>query len=223
MTSVSNSNYRGSVPVDATRTRELLLAAGARHFAERGIHAAQMREVVRAAGQANDSAVHYHFGSREGLLAAVLEQHAAFLAEREHRLLEVAQGRPDDDLAAALEALVRPATELAETGWSGRCYLVIVADLIADEQHDTDPDVQAALERSGGVPVYELITARMPAMPDDVRAERLALLTSFILRSIGDRARAEERGSVQRLALDTESFVRNLVSMCTGMLRAELP
>jgi hypothetical protein len=63
----------------------------------------------------------------------------------------------------------------------------------------------------------------MPQMPDDVRAERLALLTSFILRSIGDRARAEERGSTQRCLLDTESFVRNLVSMCAGMLRAELP
>ena len=38
-----------------------------------------------------------------------------------------------------------------------------------------------------------------------------------------DRARAEERGSTQRLGLDTETFVRNLVSMATGMLRADLP
>ena len=213
----------GGTAASGAETRERLLVAATRAFAEHGVTNASLLDITRQAGQRNRGAVHYHFGSREGLLAAVLEQHAAFLSEREHRLLEVAQGRPDDDLAAALEALVRPATELSETGWSGRCYLVIVADLIADEQHDKDPDVQAALERSGGVPVYELISARMPQMPDDVRAERLALLTSFILRSIGDRARAEERGSTQRLALDTESFVRNLVSMCAGMLRADLP
>ena len=208
---------------NGAETRERLLVAATRAFAEHGVTNASLLDITRQAGQRNRGAVHYHFGSREGLLAAVLEQHAAFLAEREHRLLEVALGRPHDDLASALEALVRPATELSATGWSGRCYLVIVADLIAEEQHDIDPDVHAALERSGGVPVYELITERMPPMPEDVRTERLALITSFILRSIGDRARAEERGSTQRLALDTETFVCNLVSMCTSMLRADLP
>lgn len=210
-------------PTGGAETRERLLVAATRAFAEHGVANASLLDITRQAGQRNRGAVHYHFGSREGLLAAVLEQHAAFLAEREHRLLEVARTQPQADLAAALEALVRPATELSETGWSGRCYLVIAAELIADEQHDTDPDVKAALERSGGVPVYELISERMPPMPEDVRAERLTLLTSFVLRSIGDRARAEERGSAQRLALDTETFVRNLVAMSSGMLRAELP
>jgi AcrR family transcriptional regulator len=204
-------------------TRERLLVAATRAFAEHGVANASLLDITRQAGQRNRGAVHYHFGSREGLLAAVLEQHADFLAEREHRLHQAALERPADDLPAALEALVRPATELSETGWSGRCYLVVVADLIADEQHDKDADVRAALERTGGVPVYELISARMPEMPEEVRAERLALLTSFVLRAIGDRARAEERGSTQRLGLDTETFVRNLVFMATGMLRADLP
>ena len=212
-----------SVAGTGAETRERLLVAATRSFAEHGVTNASLLDITRQAGQRNRGAVHYHFGSREGLLAAVLEQHAAFLAEREHRLLDVARTRPAEDLAAALEALVRPATELSETGWSGRCYLVIVADLIADEQHDKDPDVQAALERSGGVPVYELIAERMPPMPEEVRTERLALLTSFVLRSIGDRARAVERGSTQRVLLDTETFVRNLVSMSTSMLRADLP
>jgi AcrR family transcriptional regulator len=212
-----------SVAGTGAETRERLLVAATRAFAEHGVTNASLLDITRQAGQRNRGAVHYHFGSREGLLAAVLEQHAAFLAEREHRLLDVARTRPAEDLAAALEALVRPATELSETGWSGRCYLVIVADLIADEQHDKDPDVQAALERSGGVPVYELIAERMPPMPEEVRTERLALLTSFVLRSIGDRARAVERGSTQRVLLDTETFVRNLVSMSASMLRADLP
>ena len=211
------------MPPDASATRDKLLDAATKAFAEHGVTNASLLDITRQAGQRNRGAVHYHFGSREGLLAAVLEQHAAFLAEREHRLLDVARTRPAEDLAAALEALVRPATELSETGWSGRCYLVIVADLIADEQHDKDPDVQAALERSGGVPVYELIAERMPPMPEEVRTERLALLTSFVLRSIGDRARAVERGSTQRVLLDTETFVRNLVSMSASMLRADLP
>jgi len=109
----------GGTAASGAETRERLLVAATRAFAEHGVTNASLLDITRQAGQRNRGAVHYHFGSREGLLAAVLEQHAAFLSEREHRLLEVAQGRPDDDLAAALEALVRPATELSETGWSG--------------------------------------------------------------------------------------------------------
>ena len=100
------TNYRGSVPVDATRTRERLLAEGARHFAERGIHGAQMREVVRAAGQANDSAVHYHFGSRDGLLAAICARHLdAMEPDRRERL---ARQGPDPDLHTVLTDLIAP-------------------------------------------------------------------------------------------------------------------
>ena len=75
--------------VDATGTRAKLLRAGERLFAEHGIHGAQMRDIVRAAGQANDSAVHYHFGSRDGLLAAICAQHIdAMEPERQRRIAD---------------------------------------------------------------------------------------------------------------------------------------
>ncbi len=64
------STYAGLVPTDATATRAKLMAAGERVFAEHGIHGAQLRDIVRAAGQANDSAVHYHFGARARVVAA---------------------------------------------------------------------------------------------------------------------------------------------------------
>lgn len=42
---------------------------------------ASLVDITRRAGQRNRGAVHYHFGSRDGLIVAVIDQHAAFLAQ----------------------------------------------------------------------------------------------------------------------------------------------
>lgn len=202
----------------AEQTRRKLVEAATEAFAESGVFNASLVEITRRAGQRNRGAVHYHFGSREGLLVAVLEQHAAFLAQREGELLALARSMPDDDLASVLEAIVRPSVELAETGPSGRQYLVIVGELV--EEYDRIAGaVDDALRKTGGFDVYELLQKRLPAMDEPLRLERLALITGFILRSVADRARQDQtRGEAPgRAQLPTERFVRNLVAMAAGM------
>ena len=200
-------------------TRRALVEAATEAFAERGVFTASLVEITRRAGQRNRGAVHYHFGSREGLLVAVLEQHAAFLAEREGELLAEARTAPDDDLGSVLEAIVRPAVELAETGPSGRHYLVIIGDLV-EEFDRVDGEVDAALRRTGGYAVFELLEQRLPDLDEALRTERLALVTGFILRSVADRARAHESDSPGRAQLPTERFIRNLVAMAAAMSTA---
>jgi hypothetical protein len=82
-----------------------------------------------------------------------------------------------------------------------------------------DPEIVAALERTGGWDAFELLAARTPPMPDELRAERLSLVTGFILRAAADRARARER-EIARPQLGTEQFISNLVAMVVGMLTA---
>lgn len=200
-------------------TRRALVEAATEAFAGQGVFTASLVEITRRAGQRNRGAVHYHFGSREGLLVAVLEQHAGFLAEREGELLARARATPDDDLAPVLEAIVRPAVELAETGPSGRQYLVIIGELV-EEFDRVDGEVDEALRRTGGYAVFELLEQRLPDLDEALRTERLALVTGFILRSVADRARAQESESPGRAQLPTERFVRNLVAMAAAMATA---
>jgi len=203
----------------ALETRRLLVEAATEAFAEQGVFSASLVDITRRAGQRNRGAVHYHFGSREGLLVAVLEQYAEFLSRREGELLSLARTRPDDDVASVLEAVVRPAVEVAETGAAGRHYLMIVGQLI-EEYDRVDAAVAEALDRTGGVPVYELLDRRLPAYDEALRAERVALVTGFILRSVADRARAAESATPGRAQLPLERFVRNLVAMAAGALTA---
>ncbi|GAA4735028.1 hypothetical protein GCM10023350_18450 [Nocardioides endophyticus] len=203
----------------ADDTRHRLIEAATSVFAEDGVFAASLVEITRRAGQRNRGAVHYHFGSRESLLVAVLHQHVPFLAAREGELLAAARTTPADDLGSVLEAIVRPAVELAETGPSGRQYLVIVGQLV-EEFDRLDEAVAAELAATGGYAVYELLEQRMPPLDDALHNERLALITGFILRSVADRARASERTEPGRAQLPTERFVRNLVTMAAGMATA---
>lgn len=208
------------MPPDASATRDKLLDAATRAFAEHGVENASLLDITRQAGQRNRGALHYHFGSREGVLVAVLDRHVDFLARREGELLEQALAKRGRSLAPVVEAVVRPAVELAESGWRGRCCLQIIAQLAEEDPRDLSPDVSAALERTGGTAVYAAIADRMPSLPEEVKLERLALLTGFVLRAVADRARALDRRGRGRPQLDTEAFTRNLVAMVAASVAA---
>ena len=225
------------MPPDASQTRTRLLDAAAREFAEHGVWNASLIEITRRAGQRNRAALRYHFGDREAVLCAVLERHTEFLARREGELLAKAQRTPADDLAAGVEAVVRPAVELAAGGRQGRDCLLIVAELAGEDPARFSPELAAVLDRTGGNEVYALLAARMPPMAAGMLAERFGLVTTFILRSVADRARALELAGAEhgdgdarhgarhgaRPQLGDEAFVENLVAMVAAALAAPLP
>src|SRR4051812_43646292 len=91
---------------EALSTPDRLLDAAARLFAERGIDNVSMAEIVRAADQRNVSAVRYHFGTRDDVLAALVARHVPDIAERRLELIEVARRQPATDRGAAAVAIV---------------------------------------------------------------------------------------------------------------------
>ena len=212
------------MPRDATRTRERLLDAASRAFADDGVFNASLIEITRRAGQRNRGALHYHFGSRDGVLCAVIDRHTSFLARRERQLLEVATRAPADDVAVVVEAIVRPAAELAESGWRGRCCLLIIAELAGEDPTHYSAELEAVLARTGGNEVYALLGDRMAQVSPTIEVERFALITSFILRAVADRARLlGRRNRKGRPQLDYEPFVQNVVAMASAAMAAPGP
>jgi len=66
--------------MDPTDTRTQLLAAATPLFARKGLHGVSVREVARSAG-VNLAMISYHFGGKEGLYAAVVEEQFARLRQ----------------------------------------------------------------------------------------------------------------------------------------------
>lgn len=61
-------------------TRQQLVLAALELFALEGMPGVSLRRITAAAGAANQSAVHYHFGNKTGLIRAILEEVNARLA-----------------------------------------------------------------------------------------------------------------------------------------------
>ncbi|MFX8754977.1 hypothetical protein ABTM47_19430, partial [Acinetobacter baumannii] len=95
-----------------------------------------------------------------------------FLSKREGELLEQARRSPAGALEPVVEAIVRPAAELAESGWRGRCVLLIIAQLAEEDPRSLDPELTEMLARTGGHAVYALLDARMADLPPEIRVER---------------------------------------------------
>jgi len=195
------------VPRDATATREQLLDAATRLFAERGIHNVTVREVHEAAGQRNASALQYHFGSRENLLRAIVARHQEPIDAARAAWLERA-----GDLRGYTAALVEPLAQ-ALLSPSGRDYLRIVTQVVAelglrDELLTEPPNARRCVEA---------MAATLDDLPADVRATRVANVVLFVTHALANRA---VRVSARRSVVDHDTFVADLVTSVVGALSA---
>lgn len=75
--------------------RERLLHVAIRLFAEKGIDAVSMRTINTEAGSKNKSAVHYHFGSKLGIVEAIFEMLNSRLSPAFDDLLEKMEARAE--------------------------------------------------------------------------------------------------------------------------------
>ena len=200
------------MPRDATATKARLAREAERLFATRGVYQVTVREIVNAAGQRNVSALTYHFGSREGLLEAILIQHGdpTDVARGEH----LARIGPDAPTRELVDALVVPyAAHLATP--DGRDYLRIVAQLA--------PLFSAWREANPGTGPYLLeilgiLEQRPEPIPFAVRRERVVEMIMLMTIALAERARLIESG--ESLELDERTFAANLTDVLVGVLDA---
>lgn len=87
---------RQPVREKSRRTREHILFAAERLFAERGFSSSSMRDITAAAG-VNLSVVYYYFKDKEALLFSVIESFVLPIMERERELLRAARGEAGAD------------------------------------------------------------------------------------------------------------------------------
>lgn len=94
----------------AESTKNTILRVAERLYASQGFAATSLRAIIKEAG-VNTAAIHYHFGSREALIAAVIERRARDVNRRRLELLselEAAHAQGPLPLEGVIEAFLRP-------------------------------------------------------------------------------------------------------------------
>jgi AcrR family transcriptional regulator len=176
----------------AHATREVILTAAERLFAEHGVFAVSNRQVSEAAGQGNNTAVGYHFGTKADLVRAIARKHSARIEEIRRRM--VAEIGGSTDVRDWIGCLVRPVAEhLAAMGsptWFARFSAQVM----------TDPSLRPIMvEESLSAPslmrILHGLNRCLPDLPADVRAERSDMSRQLMVHIVAERERALAEGT----------------------------
>lgn len=197
------------MPRDAGKTRDRLIAAGRELFAKTGVYATPLKAVMERAGQRNTSALHYHFGDRQGLLTAIIDLHNDRIESDRKEMLDASP----PTLEALVAAIVLPQAALLHEP-DGRAFLAIISQLsnLFDRWEDGQTPAQA-------LRAFLLVKDQLPApLSDRVRHERVTRFLELVSQALGSRARSIDAG--RALALDHGTWVGNLMAMAVGALSA---
>jgi AcrR family transcriptional regulator len=169
-------------------TKEQIVLAAERLFAEHGIDGVSLRQIGAALGKGNGSAVQYHFGSKEALVQAIFEYRLPTLHERLDFL--IAERRPDD-LRSWVACQLRAVLEQSEV--RGSSYSGFVAMLYQYGRRDLFDQLPEATVQYAQT-LYDRLRSFLTEVPEPLRSHRTARAMAMITQFGADRERARLNG-----------------------------
>ncbi len=203
--------------VGGEATRKRILKQAERLFAKKGIDAVSIRDITDAAG-VNSAAIHYHFGSKSGLIEALLERWAGELVERRGKILDRIEAQPKVELRDVVDVLVWPMIELGGARRGGGGYVGFLAAVMNHPEYIPlmnqlyEPDISRTLA------LLEQVT---PHLSSDVRMLRWAIAKDTVNRAVSVATSPVHLWLKHYAPHAGDSLGERLVDFLTGAFAAE--
>jgi AcrR family transcriptional regulator len=202
-------------------TKNQLKAAAQLLFAHRGVDGVTVQEIVNAAGQRNNAALHYHFGSKEELIRQMVVDGAAVLDRRRREMLDEmkVRGGPKS-IRDVMLVLMMPVIELGkDERWRG--YIRFTSNLQA-----SDPEtLRAALNNrwnSGYVQCFQFLKKMLP-LPAAVVEQRLSIFMIYANAILSAHEAALESRNTRNSRLWGQPFtIENILDTLEATLTCPL-
>ena len=195
----------------AGQTRELILQAAEHLFARYGVVTVSNRQISEAAGQGNNTAVGYHFGTKADLVRAIVRKHSGPTEQIRERLLTKFAGstQPRDWVTCLVQPVTEHLASLGTPSWYARFSAQVLTEPalrdIALVEGLAAPAALTALERLNGC---------VPNLPTVVRAERNEMIRNLVVYTCAEQERAFAEG--------TGSLRPTWAAAATGLIDATL-
>ena len=214
-----------AVNVDAlSSTRDNLLDAAERLFAEKGVEATSVRDITKAAN-ANQGAINYHFQSKDKLVVEVFARRIKPVMGQSLATLDALEAaRKKPSLEAVLGALIRPMVE----DELNRERKDEFKRLISRSFQEPNAEIKEFMAKTFGEMILRFDAAIMRAVPGLSR-EGLFWPMHFMM---GGMQHGLERWArfdsmplppgldVEKLRTDREGFLQKLVTFVAAGIRA---
>ena len=206
-------------------TKQAILDAAEGLFGEQGYAATSMRSIVAAAG-VNLAAIHYHFGSKEALLEAVVDRRGKPLEHGRFEHLtrfEAEAGGNGPEVEQILEAFLAPAIRLTrDPSGGGRRFVQLMGRL----HGESGEGFRKVFAQQFGATVTRFGAALEKALPGTPKEE----LFWKMFFSVGAMAHTlRSAGLIQALSdglcddSDGEMVLKRLIAFLAAGMRAPLP
>ncbi len=198
-------------------TKERILAAAERLFAEHGFAETSLREVTRRA-DVNLAAVNYHFGSKSNLVNEVFRRRLDELSHTRLAALQAAEHAQPGDLDAVLAAFVEPALALTLDRSGGSVFVRVIARAYAEK----DESLRRFLSDNYGHVMREFaraIAACLPDLPRERLYWRLDFLAGALTYAMADFGQIKRPGGVSEVE-HCRRAGQELIRFAAGGLRA---
>ncbi|MCK9900956.1 TetR family transcriptional regulator [Parafrankia colletiae] len=199
------------MPVVTTSSKKQILLAAERLFAVHGIEGISLRQIGAAAGNGNNSAVQYHFGSKDRLIQAIFEYRLPWLHQRR---LDLMAERGTSDLRGLVECQVRPLMEHSEVADS--YYLTFVAMLKQYGRRDIFACIPEPM-RTSSREFQEQLALYLPYIAEPLRTNRIAQAMSLVVEATAERQRAH---AAEQPVLPFEVHLMDLLDAIIGFMAA---
>lgn len=196
-----------------TDTPTHMLDVAERRFAESGLDNVSLREIVRLSGQSNLSAAHYHFGSREGLIGALLTRRLRTInLLRNERLDALAAATPGPSVNGVVQQSIGPLADVVKSTVWGADYVRVAAQVLLNPQAGVlariEPDAKRGLVRC-----TRMLRQLLPQLAPEVFEDRIRILNNETVYSIArwvyanGRVTPENHARFERLVRHTTEFL----------------
>ncbi|MES1989356.1 MAG: helix-turn-helix domain-containing protein [Pseudomonadota bacterium] len=197
-------------------TRARLIVAAEKLFGEKGIHSVTLKEINVAADQRNESALHYHFGSKAALVEAILIHRSSDIdADRQQRVDALLATGKEKDLGAILRATFLPMADLLEKA-EGVRFIRFLSQVLNDPDFDL-PNLAMSGRLPGANRANLLLVAALGDLAPEIAIQRQRFMVEMTVNSLSIWARHHD--SVNEEAA-RELFVANLLDSLEGFLTA---
>lgn len=197
-------------------TRMRLIRAAEKLFGERGIHGVTLKEINAAAGQRNESALHYHFGSKRALIEAILRHHVEDIdRRRQERVDRLLEDGNENNLREVLRATFMPLLELLGSA-DGVRFIRFMAEVLHDPDFDL-PMVALRGDFEGIARANALMVAALGDLVPEIAIQRQRFAIEMALSSLA--IWTHHHDAVGEVAA-RELFIANLFDSIVGFLTA---
>jgi AcrR family transcriptional regulator len=186
---VTGKNDRKAPPAgDRADAKALIRAAAEQLFGTQGIDGPSLREIGAKAGQKNNFAVQYHFGTRDDLVRTIFDHRMWEMEATRGRMIEEASAECVlDDVRTLVEIVYRPQLELQRLDGSNAYAAFLIQFLLRTPSRNFglfSPERPPCLTQT-----LELLRGKLSHLSDSAAQRRLvgcSLRFAHILLNQGD-------------------------------------